>query len=283
MTVMKARAHTSPSTGPAAARVAGPAARRRVAGARHRGEPDRVVVLPAEDRTADAVTVSPVVDAALDTTVDTTVDTTGDTTTGTTTGRSAERAAETTAEPSPHAEILNSAEAPVVDLPEALVARRRRPPLVPTLLAVCLVAVLAACVLSAVTTRRDRADAAAGTAAVSAARSSAATILSYDYRRLDADFAAATALTTGSFRSDYQATTTKAVAQLATQTKAVVAAKVVAAGVISSTSDRASVLLFVNQTTTSNRLSSAQVDQVRVQVTMSKVKGHWLVSALTAL
>ena len=101
---------------------------------------------------------------------------------------------------------------------------------------------------------------------MAAARTSAATILSYDYRHLDADFAAASALTTGSFRTDYQATTAKAVRQLATQTKAVVSAKVAAAGVVSSSADRATVLLFVNQTTTSNRLDSAKVDQVRVQM-----------------
>jgi Mce-associated membrane protein len=188
-------------------------------------------------------------------------------------------------------EVLSSADTPLEPITEPIArptaertgVRRRRPPLVPALLATCLAAVLAACVLAGVTTRQDRADVVAGTAALAAARSSAGTILSYDYRHLPADFAAASALTTGSFRADYQATTAKAVSQLAAQTKAVVVAKVAAAGVVSSSADRATVLLFVDQTTTSNRLDSAKVDQVRVQLTMTKVRGHWLVSALTAL
>ncbi len=84
-------------------------------------------------------------------------------------------------------------------------------------------------------------------------------------------------------RSDYQATTSKAVAQLATQTHAVVSAKVVAGGIVTSTATSATVLLFVDQTTTSNRLSGPQVDQNRVQLTMKKVGRHWLVSSLKAL
>lgn len=150
-------------------------------------------------------------------------------------------------------------------------------------LAVCLVAVLAACVLAAVTTRAAGADVRAGDSALAAAKTSAATILSYDYRHLDADFGQAAALTTGSFRTDYQATTAKAVKQLATQTQAVVVARVVAGGVVSSTADRATVLLFVNQTTTSNRLSAAKTDLNRVQLTMTRSGSRWLVSALKAL
>ena len=160
---------------------------------------------------------------------------------------------------------------------------RRRPGWVAIALAVCLVAVLAACLLAAVTTRADRADIRAGDSALAAARNSAATILSYDYRHLDTDFAQAAALTTGSFRTDYQATTAKAVKQLATQTQAVVVAKVVAGGVVSSTADRATVLLFVNQTTTSNRLSAAKTDLNRVQLTMTRSGSRWLVSGLKAL
>jgi hypothetical protein len=43
------------------------------------------------------------------------------------------------------------------------------------------------------------------------------------------------------------------------------------------------VLLFVDQTTTSNRLNGPKVDQNRVQLVMQKVGSHWLVSGLKAL
>lgn len=197
------------------------------------------------------------------------------------------------------AEVLSSRDAPVVvPVKEAdeqpaparaafpvadAAADRRLPRWVMVALAACLVAVVAASVLATMTTRADRADLRAGDAALAVAKTSAATILSYDYRHLDADFSAAAALTTGSFRTDYQATTAKAVKQLATQTQAVVAARVVAGGVVSSTTGRVTVLLFVNQTTTSNRLSSARTDLNRVQMTMTRSGSRWLVSSLKAL
>jgi Mce-associated membrane protein len=277
MTPIKARAAL------AAAATTPPAPRRRVAGARRRPGGDTVIELPD--------TALP--DTALP-----------DTALPDTDRRGPGRDAEPEPEPEPvpdlvetdisqavlapsQSEILSSTDAPA-DVPgeddtKSRPRRRRTPAVVPAVLSFCLVAVLAACLLAALTTRHDRDEVAAGDAAVAAARTSAATILSYDYRHLDSDFAAATALTTGSFRSDYQATTTKAVSQLATQTKAVVVAKVAAVGVVSSSTDRATLLLFVDQTTTSNRLSSAKTDLVRVQMTMSRVGGRWLVSSLKAL
>lgn len=190
----------------------------------------------------------------------------------------------TAVRPPRDAELLTDAH-PVVE-PEEPVAgppQRSRSWVVTAGLAACLVAVLLAAALCAVTVRGDRADVAGGSSALTAARTSAVTILSYDYRHLDADFAAATALTTGSLRTDYQATTSKAVAQLAAQTHAVVSAKVVAGGVVASTSTTATVLLFVDQTTTSNRLSAPQTDQNRVELTMRRSGRHWLVSGLKAL
>jgi Mce-associated membrane protein len=180
------------------------------------------------------------------------------------------------AEPSPEPEAAETT-------PAGTGNQRHRPTWVVLALAVSLVAVLAACVLAGLTTRHQRADLRAGDAALAAARPATARILSYDYRHLDADFAAATAVTTGSFRTDYQATTAKAVKALATQTQAVVVAKVVAGGVVDSSQDHATLLLFVNQTTTSNRVSSAKTDLTRVQVTMTRSGSRWLVSALKAL
>jgi Mce-associated membrane protein len=191
------------------------------------------------------------------------------------------------------AEILTDESGPEPAEPEELddadpkakpsAVRRWRPTALTAALVVCLAALLIASALSLTMSRRDRADVSAGNAALAAAKTSAATVLSYDYRQLDSDFAAATALTTGSLRSDYQATTSKAVAQLATQTHAVVTAKVVAGGVVSSSATRVTVLLFVDQTTTSNRLNGPKVDQNRVQLVMQKVGSHWLVSGLKAL
>ncbi len=119
--------------------------------------------------------------------------------------------------------------------------------------------------------------------AVRAARTAATKILSYDYRHLDADFAAGRALTTSPFAEQYARTTADAVKQVATDTKAAVVADVAAVGVQQATAHRVVVVLFVNQTTTSTRLERPQVDQNRVEMTMVERDGRWLVSQVRGL
>lgn len=127
----------------------------------------------------------------------------------------------------------------------------------------------------------------ARTQALQAARADAELVLGYDHRRLDQDFAAALAVSTGDFATQYRRTTESAVRALATDTQAVVTAKVAAAGVVEASADRVVVLLFVNQTTTSNRLTAPETDQTRVQMTMVRAGGsddaRWLVAAVDAL
>jgi Mce-associated membrane protein len=133
---------------------------------------------------------------------------------------------------------------------------------------------------------RVRADEQVETArdqAVAAAHDNAATILSYDYRHLDADFAAARRTLTGAFASDYKVTTSKMVRPGAEQYHVVVKAEIAAESVVSATADQVVVLLFVNQTTTSTRLDGPRVDLNRVRMTMAKVDGRWLVSKVVAL
>ena len=119
--------------------------------------------------------------------------------------------------------------------------------------------------------------------AMAAAHDHAQTILSYDYRHLDADFAAARATLTGKFASDYKVTTTTLVRPGAEQYHVVVKAEVAAQSVVSATADQVVVLLFVNQTTTSTRLDGPKVDLNRVRLTLVKTGGSWLVSKVVAL
>jgi Mce-associated membrane protein len=128
---------------------------------------------------------------------------------------------------------------------------------------------------SQVEAARDQASAAAQHDAVS--------ILSYDYRHLDRDFAAARKALTGSFGRDYQATTSKLVRPGARQYHVVVRAEVAAESVVSATAEQVVVLLFVNQTTTSTRLAGPRVDLNRVRLTLVRVDGSWLVNNVVAL
>ncbi|WP_328394655.1 hypothetical protein OHS70_06715 [Streptomyces sp. NBC_00390] len=127
--------------------------------------------------------------------------------------------------------------------------------------------------------------------APAAARKAAPVVLSYDYRRLDRDFAAARGHLTGKFRDEYGRTTSKVVAPTATKYHGVVKASVVrppdggapAVSVVSASPDRAVVLLFVNQVTTSTQVTGPRVDLNRVRMTMARTSDGWKVSAVDAL
>jgi Mce-associated membrane protein len=165
-------------------------------------------------------------------------------------------------------------------------ARGRRTALLVVAAVAALLLVVAASVVVALDRQQQRvADARA--AALEQARTSAETVLSYSHRSLDDDFAAALALSTGQFEEDYERTSQSAVREVATETEAEVRADVVSAGVVSGTADRVVVLLFVDQTTVSNRLDRPQTDQNRVRLTMVRSTAddgpEWLVEQVDAL
>ncbi|MGN6302316.1 MAG: hypothetical protein ACTHN8_14640 [Angustibacter sp.] len=162
-------------------------------------------------------------------------------------------------------------------------AGRRVPGWVLVALTALLVVILVAVGLLVRADRQARAVDEARGEAVSAARTAATAILSYDYRHLDADFAKGRALTAPPFSQQYAKTTADAVKQVATQTKATVVAQVAAVGVEQASAHRVVVVLFVNQTTTSSRLERPQVDQNRVEMTLVERDGRWLVSQVSGL
>jgi Mce-associated membrane protein len=130
----------------------------------------------------------------------------------------------------------------------------------------------------------------ARTQALSAARTAAPAILSYDYRHLDRDFAAALSHLTGPFRDEYRRTTSTVVAPTAKQYHGVVKATVAqpaggeqAASVVSASPGKVVVLLFMNQLTTSTRLDTPRLDLNRVRMTLTHTADGWKISAVDAL
>ncbi|MFF1811889.1 hypothetical protein ACFVXW_22615 [Streptomyces sp. NPDC058251] len=128
------------------------------------------------------------------------------------------------------------------------------------------------------------------TQALAAARQAAPVVLSYDYRHLDRDFAAARARLTGHFRDEYRKTTATVVGPTARKYHGVVKATVAqptggspAASVTSTSPDRAVVLLFVNQVTTSTQVAGSRVDLNRVRMTLTRTSDGWKVSGVDAL
>ncbi len=151
------------------------------------------------------------------------------------------------------------------------------------LLAVLTVAAVLVCAALAYRANAASQLDAARSEGLESARSAARVFMAYDYRRLDRDFDRARSLLTGDFRKEYSSTTKSIVTPTAAKTHAVVRAEVQAASVVSATPDRVVALLFVNQTTTSNRASEPRTDLTRVRMTLQRVGDRWLVSKVDAL
>ncbi|MEW2631372.1 hypothetical protein AB0903_06860 [Streptomyces sp. NPDC048389] len=181
------------------------------------------------------------------------------------------------------------AEEPEAETPSS--SRGRRRGRLCALLAVLVVLAVATAGVLAWEYAEGRRTDAARAEAVDAARKAAPVVLSYDYRSLDKDFAAARGHLTGAFKDEYGRTTGKVVAPTAKKYHGVVRASVVkppdghapAASVVSASPDRAVVLLFVNQVTTSTQVTGERVDLNRVRMTMTRTPGGWKVSAVDAL
>ncbi|HZX02700.1 hypothetical protein [Kribbella sp.] len=119
--------------------------------------------------------------------------------------------------------------------------------------------------------------------AAAAGRKAAETALSYDYQHLDASFAAARATMTPDFAAKFDETA-KVAGELATKTKATVKADVREVAVRDGDADRVTLIIFVNQTTTSTiTKGSPRVDLNRTRFTMVRNGDRWLVQEIAGL
>jgi Mce-associated membrane protein len=151
----------------------------------------------------------------------------------------------------------------------------------PILLTVLVVAAAAlAAVLFFFQYRPDQqTDSAAAQDAIRAAKDGTVALLSYSPDSLDHDFTTAKSHLTGDFLSYYNQFTEQIVAPAAKQKAVKTSAGVVQAGVSELHPDKAVVLVFVNQTTTSSDRPDPSMTASSVLVTVTKVKGAWLISA----
>ena len=118
--------------------------------------------------------------------------------------------------------------------------------------------------------------------ALAAAVKAAPLLLSYDYRTLPANLAAALPTLTSTFAPMYSQAFTTSVEPAATTNMAVVQSLVRGGGVVDSTSTTATVLLFVDQTLVQTAGQTAPtVNQDRVTITLKKQGGSWLVDNVT--
>jgi Mce-associated membrane protein len=123
-------------------------------------------------------------------------------------------------------------------------------------------------------------DNAAADRAVQAASDGAVASLSYSTDTLDRDFANAKSHLTGEFLTYYDTFTKQIVTQAVKEKHITQTVAVVRAAVSELHPNSAVVLVFLNETTTSNDKQQPLITPNSVRVTLTKVSGSWLISKL---
>lgn len=114
-------------------------------------------------------------------------------------------------------------------------------------------------------------------AVLSAARQASVTLLTYDYRHLDQDFAAVLNGSTGGFKKDFASKQATAKTLFA-QGKAIANGQVLDAAVASSTPNSATALVVIDQTVKNVSVPNGTTKHYRMQLKLNKVGTSWLVS-----
>lgn len=155
--------------------------------------------------------------------------------------------------------------------------RPTRRPVVVALLLIIAVLVITAGVLGWLVVSRDD-DQRIRNDVLTTATAQIQTLLSYDGTNLAAAATVVDETTTGSFRDDYKRLFDESVRPNAERLGARTVARVVGAGWLGFSGADADVLVFVNQSTTTN--DGERVDTVQAKVTMREVDGRWLIAGL---
>ena len=118
--------------------------------------------------------------------------------------------------------------------------------------------------------------------ALSSARTYAVELASYNYRDLHRDFGTVAANSTPSFRRTF-AESSDALESTLTKYKATAVATVESAGVVSASTSRAVVLVFLDQKIANSTQTKPTTDRSQVEVTVVRSGGRWLVDQVKLL
>lgn len=131
--------------------------------------------------------------------------------------------------------------------------------------------------------RQNEQTDAARTDATSAASTQAAAMLAYDFGNVDDELAAAAGGLTGDFKDEYTKLVSEVIAPAAKEKSLTVQVTIQGSAVVSAAPDSVTVMLFLNQITTSSDNPDASSSGSRVRMDMEKVDGRWLASNLTPI
>lgn len=105
-------------------------------------------------------------------------------------------------------------------------------------------------------------------------------LLTYRADTVETDMKSAAELLTGDFKREFESLAAQTIIPSAQQNRTSTEATVAANSVVSAADEAVTVLMFINQSTTSEAAPEPKLDASRVRVEMAKVQGRWLVSAL---
>jgi Mce-associated membrane protein len=151
---------------------------------------------------------------------------------------------------------------------------------------ILLVAVIAglavALALTSISLGNKSSAAAASTSALQAAKTYAVEVGGYNFQNMNQDFGAVLADSTPAFRANFSQAS-GALRSTLVKYHASATAKVVAAGLVSSTSTSAVALVFLDQSVTNSLQKSATTDRTQVEINLLLQKGKWLINNVTLL
>ncbi|WP_063016508.1 hypothetical protein [Nocardia nova] len=157
---------------------------------------------------------------------------------------------------------------------------RRRKTLVLVPLAMWLIALIAAVTVMGIRIQHNDSVNTARTSALATADSSVPKLLSYRADSAEQDLDAAANLLTGDFKNRFQSLVKDTIIPAATEHQTVTKASVAGKSVVDATSDSVTVLMFIDQTTSSKESPQPRLDASRVRIRLNHVGDQWLISEL---
>lgn len=150
-------------------------------------------------------------------------------------------------------------------------------------LAVALVVAVVVLILSQLSLSSKDSLAGARTSALAAAKSYSVDLASYNYEHLGRDFDKVDSESTPSFRQSYNQSS-DALKPVLTRYEASAQATVVAAGLVSASTNRVVALVFLNQTVNNTAQKGKPAsDESRIEITLLRSGGRWLINQVTLL
>lgn len=142
------------------------------------------------------------------------------------------------------------------------------------------IALVAALVVTSLRLARADGRQSARSSVLAAARVYAVDVASYDYRTATQDFGVVLDHADASFKRQF-INASRSLEPLIQEYRGTATAQVLQAGIAQSTPNRATVVLFVNRTVSSDRSPGRQTQRNRMVMTLVRSKGQWLIHQVT--